>query len=211
MFEVIPGVLENNWQEIEKKLRLIKPFAKTVHVDIIDGIFAPNRNFLEAEPFKKYSEDFLLELHMMVDEPINYLKPFAAAGFKRFIGHIEKMKDPVEFVAQGQLVGEVGIAIDGPTSIDVVKGMHLEDLDEVIIMTIKAGASGQQFQPELLEKVRELRKMAPFLPIEVDGGINSETILQAKESGANRFIANSYLFKGDPNSNFESLNSHLNK
>lgn len=211
MFEIIPGILENSWQEIEKKLELVKPFAKTVHIDLIDGKFAPQKTFLEPEPFKKYSNDFLLELHLMVDEPIDYLKPFANAGFTRFVGHIEKMKDPIEFIAQGQLLGEVGLAIDGPTPIDRLDDLNLEDLDEIIIMTIKAGSAGQQFQSELLEKVRELRRVAPFLPIEVDGGINNETILQAIESGANRFIANSYLFKGDPSSNFESLNFHLNK
>ncbi len=194
MNEVIPGILEKEWSAIERKLELLKSFAKTVHIDIIDGKFADNTTFLDPGPFKKYEKDFLLEVHMMVEDPLKYLKPFAEAGFQRFIGHIEKMPDPVEFIAQGQLLGAVGIAIDGPTEIDVLKDINLNDLDCLLIMTIKAGFSGQEFNPDLLEKVKEIKKNYGYLPIEVDGGINRETILKAKEAGANRFVTTSHLF-----------------
>ena len=125
MNEVIPGILEKEWSAIERKLELLKSFAKTVHIDIIDGKFADNTTFLDPGPFKKYEKDFLLEVHMMVDNPLQYLKPWAEAGFQRFLGHIEKMPDPVEFVAQGQLLGAVGLAIDGPTSLDVLNDLNL--------------------------------------------------------------------------------------
>lgn len=197
MNEVIPGILEKDWSEIEKKLDKLKPFAKSVHIDIIDGIFADNKTFLDPEPFKKYEQDFLFELHMMVDDPIKYLKPWSECGFQRFIGHVEKMPDPVEFVAQGQLLGAVGLAIDGPTNLDVLKDMNLNDLDCLLVMTITAGFSGQEFNPDLLNKVREIKKNYGFLPIEVDGGVNAETILKAKEAGANRFVSTSHLFKSE--------------
>src|SRR4030043_2163899 len=96
-------------------------FSKNIHIDIIDGKFAPNTTFLNPGPFSKYTKDADFELHMMVEEPINYLKPWAQVGFKRFIGHIEKMSDQTDFVAQGQLLGEVGLAIDGPTSPDILE------------------------------------------------------------------------------------------
>ncbi|MDO8270073.1 MAG: HisA/HisF-related TIM barrel protein [Candidatus Levybacteria bacterium] len=194
MNEIIPGILEKEWSEIEKKLELVKPFAKTVHIDIIDGKFADNITFLDPAPFKKYENDFLLELHMMVEDPLQYLKPWAAAGFQRFIGHIEKMPDPVEFVAQGQLLGAVGLAIDGPTKLDDLQDLNLNDLDCLLVMTITAGKSGQEFQSELLEKVREIRKNYEYLPIEVDGGINDKSIVEAVEAGANRFVSTSHLF-----------------
>lgn len=197
MNELIPGILEKEWGEIEKKLEVLKPFAKSVHIDIIDGKFADNKTFLDPEPFKRYEDDFLLELHMMVENPIDYLKPWADCGFQRFIGHIEKMPDPVEFVAQGQLLGAVGLAIDGPTNIDVLKDLNLNDLDCLLIMTITAGFSGQEFQENLLDKVREIKKKYEFLPVEVDGGINDKTILMAKEAGANRFVATSHLFSSE--------------
>lgn len=210
MNEVIPGILEKKWSEIERKLELVRPFTKTVHVDIIDGKFVDNTTFLDPEPFRKYADDFLLELHMMVEDPLSYLKPWAEAGFKRFIGHIEKMPDPVEFVAQGQLLGAVGLALDEPTTIDVLKDINLNDLDSILIMSIKAGMSGQEFKPELLEKVNEIRNKYKFLTIEVDGGINEETIIKAKDVGANRFVSTSYLFTSEnPIETFKKLSSSI--
>lgn len=198
--EIIPGILEKDWSEIEKKIELVKPFAKTIHVDIIDGKFASDITFLDPIPFKKYANDLFLELHMMVENPIQYLKPFADAGFKRFLGHVECLRqsaDQAEFVAQAQLLGEAGLAVDGPTDLSAIK-VPYGDLDSVLIMTIKAGASGQEFNPEYLKKVEILR---PFdsaqgrsFAIEIDGGINDQTILVAKTAGATRFVANSFLF-----------------
>lgn len=209
MVEIIPGILEKEWGEIEKKLEFVKPFAKTVHIDILDGKFAPNTTFLDPKPFAKYSQDIFFELHMMVEEPLQYLKPFADVGFKRFLGHIEKMSDQEEFVAQGQLLGEVGLAIDGPTSLEQVK-VPFDDLDSLLIMTIKAGFSGQSFMQENLEKVRKIREQSSTIPIEVDGGINDQTILNAKQSGANRFVSTSFLFKNEnPQRQLNTLSSCL--
>jgi len=215
MLEIIPGILEKEWGEIERKINLVKSFAKAIHIDIIDGKFAPNTTFLDPAPFARYTlppsgQDLLFEVHLMVEEPIQYLKPFADAGFKRFLGHIEKMSDQVEFVAQGELLGEVGLAIDGLTSLDVVK-VPYSDLDCVLIMTIKAGESGQVFVPEYLEKVRTLRQaQGQFLQIEIDGGINDKTIVEARNAGATRFVANSFIFNSEnPQSQFQLLQKQL--
>ena len=204
MFEIIPGILEKEWKEIEKKLELVRPFAKTIHIDIIDGKFAQNSTFLDPEPFKKYSNDFFLELHMMVEEPLQYLKPWADAGFKRFLGHIEKMSDQVEFIAQGQLLGEVGLAIDGKTMMDQIQ-VPIDDVDCLLFMGINAGFSGQEFNVEFAEKMQML-KDATWIPIAIDGGINEQTILQAKDLGATRFVSTSYLFKdGNPEEQYKKL------
>src|SRR5947209_3533755 len=112
MFEIIPGILEQEWSEIERKIELVRPFARTIHIDLLDGEFAPNKTFADPTPFAKYTKDIAFELHMMVDEPIKHLERWAEVGFRRFIGHIEKMSDQAEFVAQGQLLGEVGLAVD---------------------------------------------------------------------------------------------------
>ena len=201
--EVIPGVLEKDWAEIEKKLESAKTFSKSVHVDLIDGKFAPNSTFMDPKPFARYAHDLVLELHMMVDNPLQYLKPFADAGFKRFIGHIEKMPDVAEFVAEGELLGEVGLAIDGPTSLEALNEVNLEDLDSILVMTIKAGESGQVFMAEHLEKIKKLREkvssevLSSGFAIEVDGGINDKTIVQAREAGANRFVATSFIWNSE--------------
>lgn len=207
MYEIIPGILEKDWEEIDRRITLVLPFAKTIHIDIVDGKFAPNTSFLDPAPFKKYSSQVLFELHMMVEEPINYLKPFADAGFKRFLGHVEKMSDPAEFVAAAQLLGEVGLAIDHDSHFET---LHIspEDLDVVLFMTIRAGFSGQAFMPEDLKKVTALRS-ASTIPIEVDGGISDQTIVTAKDAGTTRFITTSFLFRENPEEQFRILQKKL--
>ena len=179
MNEVIPGINEEEWGEIEKKLNTALKFAHSIHIDLKDGIFVEGKTYMNPDPFKDFTQKALFELHMMVDNPLQYLNAWSDAGFERFIGHIEKMPDPVEFVAQAQLKGAVGLAIDADTDIDILNDINLNDLDTLLIMTIKAGPSGQALQEKLLEKVRRIKNKAPFLPIEVDGGINIETITMA--------------------------------
>jgi ribulose-phosphate 3-epimerase len=208
MFEIIPGILEKDWSAIEQKLEQVKPFAKSVHVDFIDGKFAPNTTFLDPKPFAKYAKDFVLELHMMVEDPLQYIKPWADAGFQRFVAHIEKMPDQAAFVADAQLWGEVGLALDKDTSRDELK-VSLEDLDSLLFMTVKAGFSGQQFEESALAKIKQLGEEV-LIPIETDGGINEETIEIAYAAGARRFVATSFLFAMDtPEKQYELLKRKL--
>jgi ribulose-phosphate 3-epimerase len=192
MFDIIPGILEKDWAEIERKFEIYRPFAKSVHVDLLDGKFAPNTTFLDPAPFAKYSKDFFLELHMMVEDPIAYLKPFADAGFARFIGHIEKMPDQVAFVAEAELLGEVGLGIDAETAIEAIK-VPFMDLDSILVMTVKAGFSGQGFMEQNLEKVKQLIAKTT-IPIEIDGGVNESTVKAGCAAGGRRFVATSFLF-----------------
>lgn len=211
MFEIIPGILEKDWTEIERKIELVMSFTKVIHIDIIDGKFAQNTTFLDPSPFAKYAKDIFFELHMMVDNPIQYLKPYAAAGFKRFLGHIEKMPDQQEFVAQAQALGEVGLAIDGPTDLSRIK-VPYEDLDCILIMTIKAGQSGQKFNAEYLKKIEMLKLIQHDIKIEVDGGINDQTVLLAKNAGANCFVSTSFIFNShDPHLQFNLLKALAEK
>ena len=206
MHEVIPGILEKTFEEIEEKLGIIKPFSRTVHIDILDGRFSPETNFREPEAFKKYKNDFFMEVHLMVDDPTIYVKKFAAAGFNRFLGQIEMMRDMDEFIAEGQIFGEVGLAIDSTTQFE---SLHLpfENIDSILLMGVKAGKSGQTFLPGTLEKIKKIRGLTN-LPLEIDGGINDETIVKASQAGANRFVATSYIFTSkDPMQAFEHLSS----
>jgi ribulose-phosphate 3-epimerase len=192
MHEVIPGILETDFQEIERKLQIIKPFSRRVHIDILDGKFSDTVSFQDPAPFSKYKDDFFLEAHFMVEDPTSLINSFANAGFKRFLGHIEKMKDVEEFIAEGQIFGEVGLALDLQTPISAIN-VPFDDLDCILLMSVKAGKSGQEFVSEVLEKIKQLRQKTN-LPIEIDGGINEETIIAAKAEGAERFVATSYIF-----------------
>jgi|SRR5581483_909263 len=198
MFEVIPspGTEDTEWSTIEEKIEIVRPMVRSLHIDIADGIFIPHKTFMDPTPFKKYSDVLFLEVHFMTDNPIQYLKQYADCGFKRFIGQIEKMKDVEEFVAQGQLLGEVGLAIDGPTPLSSLK-INLDDLDCLLFYTgQQAGHSGASFMPDRLEKVKEVRKSSTIL-IEVDGGISDTTIVQAKEAGVTRFVTTGFVFDSE--------------
>jgi ribulose-phosphate 3-epimerase len=204
MNSVIPGILEKDWQEIERKLAVIRPFSKVVHIDFLDGKFCEETSLMDFQAFAKYKDDFLMEAHLMTENPTQFIKPLAVVGFKRFLGQVEKMGDVDEFIAEGQIFGEVGLAIDSPTSIDSIN-VQFDDLDCVLLMGDKAGKSGQVFLPETLEKIKDLR-LRTQIPIEIDGGINEQTIVQAKAAGANRFVTTSFVFQSeDPLNSFEKL------
>jgi ribulose-phosphate 3-epimerase len=198
MVEILPGVLEKTWPPIKEKLEVSKCFTKWVHVDFIDDKFTTNATdatFLDLKSFFEYSRDLFIEAHMMVVDPIQYLESLAKEGFKRFIGQIEKMPDQAEFVAKARSLGEVSLAIDGPTPLEHIE-VPLSSLDSITVMTIEAGKSGQVFNPKYLEKVEILRspQCNVKIPIEIDGGVNDRTIFLAKNAGADRFVANSYIF-----------------
>lgn len=202
---IIPAILEKNWEEIEKKLIVCQEFANTVHIDFIDGKFAPNTTFLDFEPFKNYSNYFTLEAHLMTEEPINYLDRLFNAGFKRFIGQVEKMADQITFVAKGESLGAVGLALDLSTPISEIK-VSLDDLDQILLMSVPAGESGQIFNSSIIEKITTLH--SKYLGnIEIDGGINNQTLLFAKNVGVSMFCVTSFLFRDNPEEQFRILES----
>lgn len=212
MYKIIPAILEKNWEDVEKKISLVKDFAKIIQIDVMDGKFVPGKTFSDPKPFVRYSKNSILEVHLMVNNPLSCLKPFAAAGFKRFIAHVETLpqrKEQEEFVRQGKLLGKVGLAIDLPTSILSIK-VPLDKLDFLLVMLVKAGSSGQQFSASALEKIKQLRKKTQ-MEIEVDGGVNLESMIAAKKAGATAFSVNSFLYKNkDSEVQFNLLKKALN-
>lgn len=204
MHTIIPGILEKDFSEIEKKLQIIKPFSRTVHIDFLDGKFSQEQSFMDFSQFNKYKNDFFMEAHLMVQNPSQYIKALAGVGFKRFLGHIEKIENLEEFIAEGQIFGEVGLALDIQTSIDTIN-ISFDDIDLILLMSVKAGKSGQEFLPGVLEKIRALKQKTQ-IPIEIDGGINEETLIAAKKEGAQRFVVTSSIFQSkDPMEYFEKL------
>lgn len=206
--EVIPGILEKEWGEIEKKINLVLPFAESIHVDVLDGKFAPNITWLDPAPFAKYTKEVHFEAHLMVENPAAYIESFAQAGFQRFIGHIEKMTDVPGFIAKAQEWGEVGLAVDSPTHGELLYP-YLEDIDVAFVMTVKAGFSRQTFNPEMLEKVGELRKKDALLSIEIDGGVSDANISVSRDAGATRFVSTGFIFDGNPEEQYMKLKERL--
>lgn len=201
---IIPAILEKDWASIEKKIKACEQFANPIHIDFIDGKFHPNTTFLEIEKFKQYSDYFKLEAHLMVEEPINYLDRLYEANFRRVLGHVEKMSDQVEFVAKGQGLFEIGLALDLNSSVDLIK-VPFDDLDQVLLMAVNAGQSGQGFDEKVLEKIQQVIAKN-YHEIEIDGGINDQTLPKALNAGANSFCATSFIFNGqNPEEQFRKL------
>jgi ribulose-phosphate 3-epimerase len=194
MVEVIPGILEQNFTEIVRKVRMVEEFIPWVQIDLLDGTLFGNTNFHNPEKFSEFRTAVKLELHMMVKNPQQLVDAWAGAGIRRFIAHLEGLSDPEIFIAKVRSKNlQVGLALDIDTPVEKVKPF-LPNIDVVLIMTIHTGKSGQAFQLSSLNKISKLREFSPDFPIEVDGGINLETGKKVVEAGATRLVSTSYIF-----------------
>jgi len=200
MIDVIPGILEKEWEMIEERLRLVTGLVDWVQIDVADNTMVPNTTFLDFSQFTRhpYGQALAggLEAHLMVAQPEKYIKILADAGFKRLIAHVEAhdLRIFLDQVKYEQV--EVGIGIDGPTEFETIEPF-LEEADFVLVMMVEAGFSGGKFLPECVEKIKSIHSYLPDLPIEVSGGISDTTAHLVREAGATRLVSTSYLFK-DP-------------
>lgn len=203
--EIVPAPGTFAWEEQEKRIQSVLPFAESIHIDIVDGKFAPKATFMDPAPFAKYTKQAIFEVHLMVENPIEYIKRFADAGFTRFLGHVEAIQDVTAFLAEAQLYGEAGLAYDGPTPFEKLP-VSPEDVDVVNFYTADhAGESGATMDLSKLEKAKLLRSQDPFIAIEIDGGVNDTNIVVAKESGVTRFVTTGFLYKDNVEENFKKL------
>ena len=198
MVEIIPGILEKEWEMIEERLRLVTGLVEWVQIGFADNTMVPNTTFLDFSRFSLLPQSPQLEAHLMVSQPEKYIKAAADAGFKRLIAHVEA-HDPRVFLDQVKYEHvEVGIGIDGPTEFETVEPF-LEEVDFVEVMMVEAGFSGGAFLPECVEKIKSIRSYLPDVPIEVSGGMTDKTARLVREAGATRLVANSFLFKSPAN------------
>lgn len=203
--KIIPGILEKDFEEIKKKVNLVAPYVDTTQIDICDGKLVANTTFFDPQPFSEITKGKIFELHMMVSEPGEIVDKWIEVGFKRIIGHIEGLVEPMEFINDVKSKGlRVGLGLDFDSRLSTIEN-YLDFVDFILIMTVKAGFSGQSFGEQSLEKIRKLREMRPDLDIEIDGGVNLETAKSAKEAGANIFVSTSYIFNGNIKENIDKL------
>lgn len=185
-------------QDIVKKLDLSKP--DYIHIDIMDGKFVSNKTWTTSEVKKFTSYSTLpLEVHLMVNNPSKYIEDYALMNTSIIIFHYEAVKDINEMINKVKLYGlKVGIAINPETNINVLIP-YLNMIDEVLIMSVHPGKSGQSFIEESLEKISILKNIILEgnykTIISVDGGINNETGLLCKDAGADELVSASYIHK----------------
>lgn len=196
MTEIIPVIIPKDFDEVKEKIKLVESYTDWFQLDIIDGTFVENditwNNPKDLESFKTKLK---LEVHLMIREPEKHVDKWIKSGVKRIIFHFEATRKWESIIKKIRKAGiEVGMAINPETSIDVVD-QFIEDLDLVLIMTVNPGLSGQKFLKKSLDKIKKLREKYPDVDIQVDGGINLETIPEVIKAGANLLVIGSAIFK----------------
>lgn len=194
MVEVIPAILEKDFGEIEKKIKLVEKLVSWVQIDIADGLLVPNTTFLYTSAFKDLAREINLEAHLMVKEPVKFVDQFADAGFKRIYAHIEADKVEDFLAAAFKKNIEVGLAIDGPTPYEKIES-YLDNIDGVLVMAIKAGFSGEPYREDTADKIKKIKEAFFDLPVCVDGAMNLSNAQKVVSAGATKINSNSYIFK----------------
>jgi ribulose-phosphate 3-epimerase len=182
--------------------RLVDSSADWLHVDIMDDVFVPNRTIGLAEvQVLRQATTVPFDCHLMIVEPELWATRYAEVGADTVTFHAEASVDPVALARDIRAAGaRPGLAIDRDTPVEPFLEL-LPHFDLLLVMTIKAGFGGQEFIPELLDKVRTARRHAATghlrLRIEVDGGIDEDTIVAAAEAGADTFVAGTAVFDAE--------------
>jgi ribulose-phosphate 3-epimerase len=212
---IAPSILSADFGRINEEIASVERFSDLIHVDVMDGHFVPNITFGPGQIGKMRSKK-PFDVHLMIEHPEKYLRQFVE-GVKKAVGeelaaqsylvvHAEAAEDIVAVVRAIHDFGmKAGVALNPDTPASVLEGV-LDEVDMVLCMTVNPGFGGQQFIDSVMSKVANLRSRKPELNIEVDGGINGETVKLAREAGANVFVAGNYVFgAADREAALESL------
>ena len=203
---VIPAINAVDFEEVKKKIKLVEPFSKWVHLDVADGTFTPNTIWHNASDLFTLQTPLLIEAHLMVRDMDTRWREWVLPNVSRIIFHLEAAHDP-EFVLNKikDSHKQVGIAIRPETEWQKLEP-YCEKADLVQTLAVPPGHAGQEFRPEILDKIRHIREAHPNAIIEVDGGINLETGKKCVEAGANILVSANYIFNaGDIKKAIEEL------
>ena len=203
MIELAPSILSADFARLGEQVRAAcEGGASVIHVDIMDGHFVPNLTIGPpvVKSLRKVT-DLPLDCHLMITDPERWAVGYAEAGAYNVSFHAEATDDPVFLAKNLRAAGtRAGLAIDRDTPVEPYLEL-LPYVDTVLIMTIKAGFGGQRFLPEMLDKVRDVRRRIPAkdlqVRLEVDGGIAADTIEQAAAAGADAFVAGTAVYRAD--------------
>ena len=209
---IAPSVLAADFGNLERDCKMINDSeADWFHIDVMDGVFVPNISF--GMPVLKSIANHAkkpLDVHLMIVEPERYIETFAALGSEILTVHYEASNHLHRTLQSIKSHGmKAGVALNPHTPVKLLKSI-INDVDLICIMSVNPGFGGQSFIHSSLEKIAQVRKMiddyGKDIRLEVDGGINKDTIGLASEAGADTFVAGSAIFNTE---NYEQTISEL--
>jgi ribulose-phosphate 3-epimerase len=198
---IAPSILSADFTRLGEQIAEAESAgADWLHVDVMDGHFVPNLTMgpLVVEACRR-ATNLPLDVHLMIEHPETLLEAFAMAGASSLIVHVETCPDLLHTLRTIQSLGcKAGVTLVPATPArDIEQAMTIAD--QVLVLTVHPGYSGQEFMPEVLSKVVEIRRMLDGISspawLEVDGGISAKTISKTQEAGADAFVAASAIFQ----------------
>lgn len=208
MIKIAPSLLAADFANLEREIKDINK-ADFIHLDVMDGQFVPNISFgiPVIKALRKHS-DLVFDVHLMIKNPLKYIKAFADAGADIITFHVEADDDIKETIDEIKACGKkCGIVLSPDTEAEVVIP-YLDMVDMILIMSVYPGFGGQKYIPASADKLRRVKEYIGNrnIDLEIDGGITAENVHLVVEAGANVIVAGTSVFgKEDRNKAIEDL------
>ncbi|WHY02335.1 ribulose-phosphate 3-epimerase [Neobacillus sp. DY30] len=200
MLKIAPSILSADFAKLGEEIAAVeRAGADYIHVDVMDGHFVPNITIgpLVVEAIRPVTK-LPLDVHLMIDNPDQYIENFAKAGADYITIHVEACRHLHRTIHHIKSFGvKAGVVLNPATPVDTIQHI-IKDIDMVLLMSVNPGFGGQKFIPEVLPKIKKVKELADSIgkeiEIEIDGGVNPETAKLCVEAGANVLVAGSAIY-----------------